>query len=184
MRCCWARRCPTRRSRRPSARKARCWSRPAQAFVRSRWAEGGGSRRGVGGGGVPGRSGRRAYCGGRVGVLEPVGCAPAHLFPGAAPMMWEREKGAPGHRSNGRCPGIDHLYANAGKVIDIARSDREIAADGYPGDLHVGRLERPTGTAAMPVPPCCRKRSPAVELEHPASKQLVERPLDACFQLL
>jgi len=64
-------------------------------------------------------------------------------------MMWEREKGAPGHRSNGRCPGIDHLYANAGKVIDIARSDREIAADGYPGDLHVGRLERPTGAAIL-----------------------------------
>ncbi len=45
--------------------------------------------------------------------------------------------------------GIDQLDANIRRVVDITGGKRNIAADGYAGDLHIGCLKRSADTARV-----------------------------------
>src|SRR5262249_50635833 len=81
--------------------------------------------------------------------------------PHPSPLPASGERGS-GPRSGRRVPRIDQLDANVGKIMDITGGKRNVAADGYAGDLHIGCPTRFTATAAVSEPHRGSKRGTTI----------------------
>src|SRR5262245_4064895 len=110
---------------------------------------------------------------------------------GAAPMSAARYKRSPpcgqsakraSLRRRPRFPRIDQLHGDVLEAVDIAGRKRNVAADCDAGNLHIRDLKGPASAATVSAPLCGSERGETIEVQHAATEQIVQCPVDASFK--